>query len=157
MRKRLAIVGHSDEGLGLIPLLEANPDVELFAVLTDDPDAARRGLVRVDPKYAVRSYGLIASDAQAVLRTPGLVALIDAEAPASLRGVLAEAPDRGVQVTTPLIAKLLYAFGPVDAAHKPDLLQALGEILESYNLTVDRRGLLNRILQIAVRIAIDSL
>ena len=55
-----------------------------------------------------------------------------------------------MQVTTPLIAKLLYAFGPVDAARKPDLLQALGEILESYNLTVDRRGLLNRILQIAV-------
>ena len=150
MRKRLAIVGHSDEGLGLIPLLEANPDVELCAVLTDDAEAARRGLVRVDPKYAVRSYALIAADAEAVLRTPGLVALIDADAPASLRGVLADAQDRGVQVTTPLIAKLLYAFGPVDAARKPDLLQALGEILESYNLTVDRRGLLNRILQIAV-------
>ncbi|HTO71663.1 MAG TPA: GAF domain-containing protein [Myxococcota bacterium] len=150
MRKRLAIVGHSDEGLGLIPLLEANPDVELCAVLTDDADATRRGLVRVDPKYAVRSYSLVSTDPEAVLRTPGLVALIDAEAPASLRGVFTDAADRGVQVTTPLIAKLLYAFGPVDAARKPDLLQALGEILESYNLTVDRRGLLNRILQIAV-------
>ena len=150
MRKRLAIVGYSDEGLGLIPLLEANPDVELCAVLTDDADAARRGLVKIDPKYAVRSYSLVSTDPQTVLRTPGLVALIDAEAPASLRPVLAEAPDRGIQVTTPLIAKLLYAFGPVDAARKPDLLQALGEILESYNLTVDRRGLLNRILQIAV-------
>jgi diguanylate cyclase (GGDEF)-like protein len=150
VRKRLAIVGYSDEGLGLIPLLEANPDVELCAVLTDDADAARRGLVKVDPKYAVRSYSLVSTDPQMVLRTPGLVALIDADAPASLRPVLAEAPERGVQVTTPLIAKLLYAFGPVDAARKPDLLQALGEILESYNLTVDRRGLLNRILQIAV-------
>ncbi len=150
MRKRLAIVGYSDEGLALIPLLEANPDVELFAVLTDDAEAARRGLMRVDPKYAVRSYALVSTDSQAVLRTPGLVALIDAEAPATLRGVLADAPERGIQVTTPLIAKLLYAFGPVDAARKPDLLQALGEILESYNLTVDRRGLLNRILQIAV-------
>jgi GAF domain-containing protein len=150
VRKRLAIVGYSDEGLGLIPLLEANPDVELCAVLADDADAARRGLVKVDPKYAVRSYSLVSTDPQTVLRTPGLVALIDADAPASLRPVLAEAPDRGIQVTTPLIAKLLYAFGPVDAARKPDLLQALGEILESYNLTVDRRGLLNRILQIAV-------
>jgi len=150
VRKRLAIVGYSDEGLGLIPLLEANPDVELCAVLTDDADAARRGLVRVDPKYAVRSYSLVSTDAQTVLRTPGLVALIDADAPPALRPVLSEAPDRGIQVTTPLIAKLLYAFGPVDAARKPDLLQALGEILESYNLTVDRRGLLNRILQIAV-------
>ena len=150
MRKRLAIVGYSDEGLGLIPLLEANPDVELFAVLADDADQARRGLVKLDPKYALRSYTLVSTDPQSVLRTPGLVALIDADAPASLRSVLAEAPERGVQVTTPLIAKLLYAFGPVDAARKPDLLHALGEILESYNLTVDRRGLLNRILQIAV-------
>ena len=150
MRKRLGIVGHSDEGLGLLPLLEANPDVELAGILTDDPEAARRALARVDPKYAMRSYQLIVSDGQALLRTPGLVALIDAEAPASLRPVLESAPERGVQVTTPLIAKLLYAFGPVDAHRKPDLLQALGEILESYNLTVDRRGLLNRILQIAV-------
>lgn len=150
MRKRLGIVGHSDEGLALIPLLEANPDVELCGVLSDDPDAARAALVRVDPKYALRSYQLLVSDPQAFLRTPGLVALIDAEAPATFRSVLESAPERGVQVTTPLIAKLLYAFGPVDAHRKPDLLHALGEILESYNLTIDRRGLLNRILQIAV-------
>ena len=150
MRKRLGIVGHSDEGLSLIPLLEANPDVELCGVLTDDVDAARRGLARVDPKYAMRSYQLLVSNAQELLRTPGLVALIDAEAPAGLRAILNSAPERGVQVTTPLIAKLLYAFGPIDAHRKPELLHALGEILESYNLTIDRRGLLNRILQIAV-------
>jgi hypothetical protein len=150
VRKRLGIVGHSDEGLALLPLLEANPDVELAGILTDDVESARRALARVDPKYAVRSYQLLVTDAAALLRTPGLVALIDAEAPPSLRSTLESAPERGVQVTTPLIAKLLYAFGPVDAHRKPDLLQALGEILESYNLTVDRRGLLNRILQIAV-------
>src|SRR5258706_2870221 len=106
MRKRLAIVGYSDEGLALIPLLEANPDVELFAVLTDDADGARRGLLRVDPKYAARSYALVSTDAQAVVRTPGLVALIQAAAPATLLGVLADAPPRGVQQTTPPIAKL---------------------------------------------------
>src|SRR5262245_52484446 len=77
VRKRLAIVGYSDEGLGLIPLLEANPDVELFAVLADDAEAARRGLVKIDPKYAMGSYSLVSTDPQSVLRTPGLVALID--------------------------------------------------------------------------------
>jgi len=150
LRKRLGIVGHSDEGLALIPLLEANPDVELVGVLSDDTDAARRALARVDPAYAMRSYQLLVSNGPALLRTPGLVALIDADAPAGLRAILETAPERGVQVTTPLIAKLLYAFGPVDAHRKPELLHALGEILESYNLTIDRRGLLNRILQIAV-------
>ena len=91
MRKRLGIVGHSDEGLALIPLLEANPDVELCGVLSDDPDAARAALVRVDPKYALRSYQLLVSDPQAFLRTPGLVALIDAEAPSTFRSVLESA------------------------------------------------------------------
>ena len=150
MRKRLAIVGHSEEGLSLIPLLEANPDVEICAVLTPEPDAARAALARVEPNLDVRFSGRITQDPQTVLREEGLVALIDAGAPAELEALLSEAPGLGIQVTTPLIAKLLYAFGPVDASRKPDLLQTLAEILESYNLTVDWRGLLSRILQIAV-------
>lgn len=150
MRKRLAIVGHSEEGLGLIPLLEANPDVDVCAILTDDADRARHILTRVDPALVEPYAGRLTADLQGVLQTPGLVALIDADASGELREALEYAPERGIQVTTPLIAKLLYAFGPVDATRKPDLLQTLGEILESYNLTVDRRGLLSRILQIAV-------
>lgn len=150
MRKRLAIVGHSEEGLSLIELLEANPDVEVHAILSDDPATARGRLVQMDPVLAERYTERITDAAESVLRTPGLVALIDADAGDELRDVLAEAPGRGVQVTSPLIAKLLYAFGPVDATRKPDLLQTLSEILESYNLTIDRKGLLSRILQIAV-------
>lgn len=150
MRKRLAIAGHSVEGLSLIPLLEANPEVEICAILTDAPQTARDALEELEPRIADAYASRITTDREAVLRAPNLVAVIDADTPSSLRDVLIEAPDLGVQVTTPLIAKLLFAFGPVDAARKPDLLQALGEILESYNLTIDRRGLLNRILQIAV-------
>ncbi len=150
MRKRLAIVGISEEGLALIPLLEANPDVEIGALLTDDPPNALARLERIDPALPERYRDRITSDGTAVLRTSGLVALIDAEPAPAHRDVLLDAPDRGVQVTTPLIAKLLYAFGPVDASRKPDLLHALSEVLESYNLTVDRKGLLSRILQIAV-------
>jgi GAF domain-containing protein len=150
VRKRLAIVGHSEEGLALIPLLEANPDVEVCAILTDDPAQAMRVLTAVEPALGERFADHMTSDPDRVLRTPGLVALIDAEPGQQLVGVLGDAPDHGIQVTTPLIAKLLYAFGPVDASRKPDLLRALAEILESYNLTVDRRGLLSRILQIAV-------
>src|SRR5258706_7513580 len=108
MRKRLAIVGHSDEGLALIPLLEANPDVELFAVLTDDAEAARRRLMRVDPKYALRSYALVSTDSQAALLTPRHVAPIVAAAPSTLRRVLADAARLGTLVKTPLIANLPY-------------------------------------------------
>jgi hypothetical protein len=150
VRKRLAIVGHSEEGLALIPLLEANPDVEVCAILTDDPAQAMRVLTGVEPALGERFADQLTSDPDQVLRLHGLVALIDAEPGLPLAGVLSDAPDHGIQVTTPLIAKLLYAFGPVDASRKPDLLRSLAEILESYNLTVDRRGLLSRILQIAV-------
>ena len=150
MRKRLAIVGHSEEGLSLIPLLEANPDVEVCAVISDDPSSARAALASIEADLDRRYSDRLTSDTAAVLRTPGLVALIEADPPATLRAALQDALEIGIQVTTPLIARLLYAFGPVDASRKPDLLHTLGEILESYNLTVDRRGLLSRILQIAV-------
>lgn len=150
MRKRLAIVGHSEEGLSLIPLLEANPDVEVCGILTDQPLQAMHVLSRAEPALAERFWDRITSDASEILQTAGLTALIDAAPAASLRQILDQASDRGLQVTTPLIAKLLYAFGPVDASRKPELLRTMGEILESYNLTVDREGLLQRILQIAV-------
>ncbi len=150
MRKRIALVGHSEEGLALIPLLEANPEIEIAAIVSTDPEAARETLRRLDPALATRFADRIVRALDDALRAPGLAALVDADAPPAFRERFAEALDRGVQVTTPLIAKLLYAFGPVDASRKPDLLQTLSEILESYNLTIDRRALLNRILQIAV-------
>ncbi len=150
MRKRLVIAGHSAEGIALIPHLEANPEVEVCAILTDDAAAARRELERIDPRLLAQLADSVTDDVEAVLRTPELVAIIDADLTGPLRSALNDAPGRGIQVTTPLLAKLLFAFGPLDPTRKPDLLQALTEILESYNMTIDRGGLLNRILQIAV-------
>jgi len=150
VRKRLAIIGHGEEGLALIPLLEANPDVEVCAILTQDREATLEGLRQVQAGLDQRFAARVTDRIEDVLQTEGLVAIVDADPASSMEEVLSEAPARGIQVTTPLIAKLLYAFGPVDATRKPDLLQTLGEILESYNFTVDRSGLLNRVLQIAV-------
>ena len=79
MRKRLAIAGHSTEGMALIPHLEANPEVEVTAILTDDPQAALRELERADPRLTEQFAGRVTADVEAVLRTPGLVALIDAD------------------------------------------------------------------------------
>lgn len=150
MRKRLAIIGHSEEGIALIPLLEANPDSEVFAILTTDPDAAMRALRAIEPGLAERFAERLTTNPEPVFRAPGLVALVDAQPEGDLRRALDAAADRGMHVTTPLIAKLLYAFGPIDASRKPNLLHTLSEMLESYDLTVDRDGLHGRILQIAV-------
>ena len=148
MRKRLVIAGHAAEGLELIPLLEANPDVEVYAVVTDDRDAALAGLRAVDPRLATQLADRVGTDLEAALAAPGLVAVIDADAAPEHRRRLAVARD--VQLTTPMLARLLYAFGPADAFSQPDLLKALREVLDSYHLTLDRRALLNRVLQIAV-------
>ncbi|RIL03023.1 MAG: hypothetical protein DCC71_15780 [Proteobacteria bacterium] len=148
MRKRIVIAGTSREGLELLPLLEANPEVEVCALLAADPVFALAELRKVDPATAGRLARRVTADVAAALRVPGLAAVVDAEASPSVRERLATL--RGVQVLPPALARMLYAFGPADAMSKPDLLQALREILDSYDLTQDRRSLLRLVLQIAV-------
>jgi GAF domain-containing protein len=148
VRKQLVIVGHSREGLELVPLLEANPGVDVRALVSEDPDAIHATLAEIDPMLAARFASRVSSDLSAALDAPGLTAVIDAEASRSMRAQLEKT--HGVQVTTPVLAKLLFGFGSADAFSKPDLLQALRDTLDSYNLALDRRGLLDRVLQIAV-------
>jgi GAF domain-containing protein len=148
LRKRLVIAGHSREGLELAPLLEANPAVEVCAILAEDPAAARAALAAIDPGCAQRLGPRFTADLERALAIPGLAAVIDAGAPPALRERLVAA--RGVPVTTPALARMLYAFGPADAFSKPDLLAALREIMDSADLTRDRRSVLDLVLQVAV-------
>jgi GAF domain-containing protein len=148
LRKRLVIAGHSREGLELAPLLEANPAVEVCAIVADDPAAARAVLESIDPASAQRLAPRITADVERALAVPGLAAVIDADAPPALRRRLVAA--RGVPVTSPALARMLYAFGPADAFSKPDLLSALREIMDSADLTRDRRSVLDLVLQVAV-------
>jgi GGDEF domain-containing protein len=150
VRRRVAIAGCSSEGLSLIPLLETNPQIDVCAIYVPQAEVARQALSGLAPGLAARLAPLVTDDARELLGTPGLVALVDAGLPEGERGVLRDAPERGIQVTTPLIARLLFAFGPIDGAHRADLLAALAEILDSYHLTIDRRALLERALQVAV-------
>jgi GAF domain-containing protein len=148
LRKRLVIAGHSREGLELAPLLEANPAVEVCAIVAEDPAAARAVLESIDPASAQRLARRITADVERALAVPGLAAVIDADAPPALRERLVAA--RGVPVTSPALARMLYAFGPADAFSKPDLLAALREIMDSADLTRDRRSVLDLVLQVAV-------
>jgi hypothetical protein len=148
MRKRIVIAGTSREGLELLPLLDANPAVEVCAVVADDPSRTLAEVERLYPAIAQRLASRVSSDLEAALATPGLVAVVDADAPARVRARLAGA--HGIQFLPPRLARMLYAFGPADAMSKADLLRALRESLDSYDLTHDRRGLLRLVLQIAV-------
>ena len=95
MRKRVAIAGCTSDGLALIPLLEANPEIDVCAIYSPELEAARAELERLAPRQAAGLKRLLTDDMRALLGTPGLVALVDAGLAASQRAILTEAPGRG--------------------------------------------------------------
>ncbi|MDX1649656.1 MAG: GAF domain-containing protein, partial [Myxococcota bacterium] len=140
MRKAVAIYGITEETATLVSLLEANPEIEIAGAYDPDPEAARRRT----PALADR----ITTDTALFARP--LHAVIDAE---TLRPFAEAFPDcaaRGVQIVSPLTARLLWGYGVSARDRKAELLQALHEVVESVNLTVDADELFARMLEIAM-------
>lgn len=150
MRKRIAICGASDETLALLPLLEANPEVEIPVVYDPDPVAARARMAQLPPATAERMEPLLTDDLTKVAATPGLHAVIDSGLEPPFASAAPEAAASGVQIVAPLTARLLWGYGVSARDHKGELLQALHEVVESYNLTVDTDELFARMLEIAL-------
>ncbi len=152
MRKRIGIYGASDEALALIPLLSANPAVEIAAVV--DPDALQlhARLPHLPPGVAALLEQTLTNDPQALLGDASLHAVIDAGAERSFAERFPAALERGLQVVSPLTARLLWGFGVPSHDRQADLLQALHEVVESYNLTVDADELFARMLEIAIAV-----
>jgi GAF domain-containing protein len=150
MRQRIGIYGASDEVLALIPLLSANPAVEIAAVV--DPDALRvlDRLPHLEPGVAALLEQTVTNDPRALLDDTSLHAVVDAEGRFAER--FPAALGRGFQVVSPLTARLLWGLGVPSRERKADLLQALHEIVDSYNLTVDSDELFVRMLEIAIAV-----
>jgi GAF domain-containing protein len=152
MRKRIGIYRATEEARQLIPSLLDNPELEIAAIV--DPDAAsiRQQFGAIEPGVARVLDEQMTADLDALLLDPDLHAVVDA----SSRGDLAEnnpaLNERGIQVVTPLTARLLWCFGSASQNSKSDLLTALHEIVESYNLTIDADELFSRVLEIAVAV-----
>ncbi len=150
MRKRIGIYGASDEALALIPLLSANPAVEIAAVV--DPDALEllERLPRLPPGVAALLEQTLTNDPQALVGDTSLHAVIDAGQGRPFAKRFPTALERGLQVVSPLTARLLWGLGVPSHERQVDLLQALHEIVDSYNLTVDSDELFVRMLEIAI-------
>ncbi len=146
MRKRVGIYGASEEALQLIPLLGANPELEIGTVYDPDAEALRARLRDTDPAVAA----LLSADASRLTEDPALYAVIDSGASGDFTERYPAVAERGVQVVTPLTARLLWAYGAASDDRKVELLQALHEIVESYNLTIDADELFRRMLEIAL-------
>jgi len=142
LRKALAIYGASEEALSLVPALEQNPEVELVAIYAEDVDAARRLARRL------RVSAEIVSNSSLFERP--LHAVIDAGVGTPFAEAFPAAAAGDLQVVSPLTARLLWGFGTSGSDRKTELLQALHEIVESVNLTIDTNELFSRVLEIAM-------
>ena len=149
MRKAVAIYGASEETLHLVPLLEDNPTLEVAAIYDPSPAAARARVEALDPATRERVLPRLTSDPAALL-APAVRAVIDAGTGEPFAARFPEAAARGVQVVSPLTARLLWGYGTSSPDRKAELLQALHEIVESVNLTVDPDELFTRMLEIAL-------
>ena len=178
MRKRIGIYGVTEEVLNLIPLLTANPGLEIVRTFDDDPEGMRLRLEHADPGVATLVLQTFADDAAELASDASLTAVIGADPDSDFNERFPEAAERGVQVVTPLAARMLWGYAtsapsaprptalppepgergapaqtpppPPRDERKAELLQALHEVVESYNLTIDTDELFIRMLEIAL-------
>jgi GAF domain-containing protein len=149
MRKRIGICGATEEAFQLIPLLLANPAVEIAAVFDAGAAELRARAAALDPGVAAVVEAKLTEDASALTGDPTLYAVIDAGGEPGFSARFPEAAERGVQIVSPLTARLLWGYDAHSGDHKAELLQALHEVVESYNLTIDADELFARMLEIA--------
>jgi len=149
MRKRIGIFGATDEALALIPLLLANPGIEIVRVWGDNVERLRARLPHLDPGLAEILEHALTGDV-AAFSSESLQVVVDAASQGSYAECVAESARSGVQIVTPLTARLLWAYEATTGNHKAELLQTLHEVVESYNLTIDPDELFKRMLEIAI-------
>lgn len=146
--RRLGIWGASDESLRLLRLLAANPDVEIERIYDTDVPSALERARRIGADVAHRIAPLLVDDVAAFFAEQDFDAIVDSSgdfashAPAGPRAAL--------QVVTPLTARLLWGYGVPPRDRKAELLQALHEVVESVDLTIEADELFERMLEIAV-------
>ncbi len=148
MRRRLGIWNATDESLSLLRLLAANAEVEVVRVYDVDPAGALERARGIGTAIALFIEPLLVDDPRAFFGEQDFDVVIDS------RGDFATecpAPTRsGLQVVTPLTARLLWGYGVPSRNRKAELLQALHEIVESVDLTLEAEELFERMLEIAV-------
>lgn len=148
MRRRLGIWGASEESLRLLRLMAANPDIEVVRIYDADVTAALERARHMSEDVANRVAPLLVDDVTAFFAEQDFDAIIDSNgdfashAPAGPRAAL--------QVVTPLTARLLWGYGVAPRDRKAELLQALHEVVESVDLTIEADELFERMLEIAV-------
>jgi signal transduction protein with GAF and PtsI domain len=152
MRKRIGIYSATEEARQLIPSLLENPELEIAAIVDPDADTIRQQFGAIEPRVAHVLGERMTADLDALLLDPDLHAVVDASSRGDFAANHPALTERGIQIVSPLTARLLWCFTSASRNSKSDLLTALHEIVESYNLTIDADELFSRMLEIAVAV-----
>jgi diguanylate cyclase (GGDEF)-like protein len=148
MRRQLGLWGVTEESLRLLRLLSGNPDIEVTRIWARDAAAALTLARDLSAALAHHVAPRLVEDEAGFFGEGRFDAVIDAIGDFPSR-VPANAAHT-FQVVTPLTARLLWGYGVAPHDRKAELLQALQEVVESVDLTVDSDELFERMLEIAV-------
>lgn len=150
MRKRIGVFGVNEEVLRLAQLLQTNSNIEIVRYWAPDRDAALEHAYLVGAEVVAHLKPLLTDDLNTFLSPGDLDAVVDAGGSPDFLSVFPDAADGQLQILKPLTARLLWAYSVVEQDRKSELLQALGEIVESVDLAIDSDELFLRMLDIAV-------
>ncbi len=131
MRKRIGIYRATEEVHQLISSLLENPELEIAAIVDPDAESIRQQFGTIDPGVARVLAEKMTADLDPLLLDPDLHAVVDASSHGDFAANHATLAERGIQIVTPLTARLLWCFSHTSQNSKSDLLTALHEILKS--------------------------
>jgi GAF domain-containing protein len=149
-RRRIGIFGVTDESLGLAHLLLANPKLDIARVWDADRAQALTRIRSLGPDLAATLESILIDDPDEFALQSNLDAVIDSDTDPGFTSRFPEPAEHGVQVVSPLTARLLWGYGVAARDRKGELLTALNEVVESVELTIDSAELFERMLDIAV-------
>jgi len=149
-RKRIAIYGVTDESLQILPHLTSNPELEIVGIYTPDTGKAQQMLRQLSTPIEASTVNLLTNDARLFDAGAKIDAIVDARITPPLGELTPDLVKRGVEIVSPMFARLLWGFRGQGADHKRELLQILEEVIESYDFTIDTDDLFERMLQIAI-------
>jgi diguanylate cyclase (GGDEF)-like protein len=149
-RRRIGIYGAHEESLRLVRLLGDSAEVEVAGVYHPDREAALAQAQALGPEFAAELEAHIVDDFETFLSVVDYHAIVDDGQLEPFRSREPGVVESGVQVVSPLTARLLWGYEDSPCDRKAELLQALSEVVESLELTIDSDELFVRMLEIAV-------
>lgn len=153
MRRRVGIYGATDETLRLIGLLVGNPEIDVVRLYDTNVAAALERARPSSPDLVAFLRRVATDDFDSFVASDDLHAVVDGSSGEAFSRALPNAAARGIQVVSPLAARMLWAYGPNSRERKTELLQTLSEVVESVELTLDPNELFTRMLEIAIGVS----